>query len=410
MVFLLSIPTMSSSQTQSGPRDNSGTSVLRLGLDLASDTLPEQIELRDRAIEVLVAEMLQAEFERQLGRNLLRLPADDNYGALVAAQGERPSDHLTAAARSYARFKGAERAGRRDWMSQHMTAARQYAALAARGLTAQVRKNEDALAQLKAAPFAVRRTPEQAALFRDRIRSQGLSPEFRTLLRESGLDADEANAYETNVLDRQADKLGVSMEELYRVVVGVRTALARSLDHFAGIGVTRFGPMSQTFVVGNPRDREETIDLFIRRASVPPEWKLSIVDAEPASDGKPQKRVQEVEAGGHYRVQLPGNGRTTVASVVVPVGIVAENTTARWAVEGKIRDELIGGMVHEMHVPGFMPDLKLPPITPAAVTPKAVSPAAAAQPRWVMPVAIAAGSVFAVAVLAFVLSRLRRRA
>ncbi len=47
---------------------------------------------------------------------------------------------------------------------------------------------------------------------------------------------------------------------------------------------------------------------------------------------------------------------------MIPVGEVGANTTARWAVEGKICDELILGMVHEMNVPYIISDLKLPPV------------------------------------------------
>ena len=49
-------------------------------------------------------------------------------------------------------------------------------------------------------------------------------------------------------------------------------------------------------------------------------------------------------------------------SVVIPVGEVGANTAARWPVEGKIGDELIGGLVHEMNVPNIISDLKLPPV------------------------------------------------
>ena len=59
---------------------------------------------------------------------------------------------------------------------------------------------------------------------------------------------------------------------------------------------------------------------------------------------------------------LPAKAQVRVASVVVPVGEVGANTTARWAVEGKIGDELIGGMVHEMDVPYVIADLQLPPV------------------------------------------------
>jgi hypothetical protein len=170
---------------------------------------------------------------------------------------------------------------------------------------------------------------------------------------------------------------------------------------WAGAGLARKALF--TYVVGNPHDREETIDLFIRRASMSPDWRLSVVDAETMQDGKPVKRVQEVEAGRQYRVQLPAHGQVAVASVVVPVGVVGENTKARWTVEGKIGDELIGGMVHE-YGSGFLPDLKLPPTTLAAV-----SPAVIAQSRWVSSPAIAAGGLLVIAVVVVLLVRFRRK-
>src|SRR5207237_8983408 len=58
----------------------------------------------------------------------------------------------------------------------------------------------------------------------------------------------------------------------------------------------------QTFLVGNPHDREETVDLFIRPMSIPPNWKISLVNAEQGQGGAgpagPQWPV--TEAGRHW--------------------------------------------------------------------------------------------------------------
>src|SRR5262249_22468824 len=125
---------------------------------------------------------------------------------------------------------------------------------------------------------------------------------------------------------------------LYRQSADKASGLAGAGFSSGSIG-TAGAPIAQSYLVGNPHDREESVDLFIRRASLPPEWKVSIANAEPESSGRAQGHVEEVQAGQHYRVQLPANGQVTVMSVVVPVGIVGENTRARWADEGRIGEE-----------------------------------------------------------------------
>ncbi len=134
---------------------------------------------------------------------------------------------------------------------------------------------------------------------------------------------------------------------LHRALATVADKLA-----FAEIEADSSTRLTSTFAVGNPTDTEATIDLHIRPVSMPPQWQLSIIDAsDAASPDETKPLVREEKVGEHYTVRLPAGGSTRVASVLVPVGGVGQNTTARWAVEGKIGDELIGGMMHEMHVP-----------------------------------------------------------
>ncbi|HVR45012.1 MAG TPA: hypothetical protein VMS56_16395, partial [Thermoanaerobaculia bacterium] len=83
-----------------------------------------------------------------------------------------------------------------------------------------------------------------------------------------------------------------------------------------------------------------------------------------------------------------------VASVVVPYGPMAENTTARWAVEGRIRNELIGGMMHEV-----------PVAASSGLQPVASVPAGGR--RW-MGMVLAAGIVLLTATVAAIVL-LRRR-
>jgi hypothetical protein len=72
--------------------------------------------------------------------------------------------------------------------------------------------------------------------------------------------------------------------------------------------------------------------------------------------------VTEVQEGSHYSVTLPGKTGVQLASVLIPTGDVGANTTARWAVEGQIRGEAIGTMVHEMTVPYVVAELNLPAV------------------------------------------------
>lgn len=342
-------------------------------------------------------------------------PLDPEYEQLAAAASDTAAGYLEAVIISMERYQGAEAAGDREWMARHLTARRLYLkrhAEALRRAADAMQKSAESLPPDEPGALSTVQAAQDRFFERWR-RGERFSQDQRKWFKEVGISEERATAaidtlaaskeippakslrtllLETATLDRE------SADEAERVA---RPGGSTGVEGKAG------APVSQTYLVGNPHDREETVDLFIRRASVPPEWKLSIVDAEPASVGQPQTRVQEVEAGRHYRVRLPAKGQLTVASVVVPVGIVGENTWARWADEGKIGDELIGGIVHEMHVPGFLADLKLPPVAPAPPSPAAASPAGAA--RWVMPAAIAAAALLAVAIVVVLLVRFRRK-
>lgn len=125
---------------------------------------------------------------------------------------------------------------------------------------------------------------------------------------------------------------------------------------------------------------------------MPADWKVSIADAEPQTkDGKPAAQlVKEVEPGVHYSVRLQAKGEVRVASVVVPAGEIGENTTARWTVEGLIGDELLGGMMQELHVPALLADLELPPTGSTTKPAESLEAASTKSPGWLRPAGIAA--------------------
>lgn len=387
--------------------DRAAQSLLRLSLELASETPPEEAQALDREVGLLYEEIASAQKQRRLIRDFLDVLPDQQYTAVVAAEGTSAIHYLQAMRRSLARFKGARDADHHDWISKHLTAAQRYAVFAAEALVAEAKIVEDRAATLQTKQFAVRRSREEAAAVLEEIKRNGLSAAHREILRESGWVDQAIDVIELMVrVSSPGSELGISVVEAYTKIAKQRHGLAGSLGEFIQDPVPESGVLSHTFVVGNPTDREATVDLYIRPASISPQWMLSIVDAaEAASDGEnADAMVQEVAEGEHYRVRLRAGEQTPVASVLKPVGPVGPNTTARWAVEGKIGGELIGGMMHEMHVPAVLDNLQLPAISPA--TAPATLETVSSFPRlvWILGVVLL---VIAVAAVIFTRRALR---
>jgi hypothetical protein len=201
--------------------------------------------------------------------------------------------------------------------------------------------------------------------------------------------------------------------ELYRSIAEARRQIAASLDQFAKEHRWVSGPLGARFVVGNPHDREAVVQLLVRRVAMPAEWTVSLSEVEPAPGEKPANRLKEVEKGKRYEVRLPAGGQVSVMSEVTPVGVVAENTTARWAIEGMIGGELLSGIVQEVNVPAFLPDLHLPVIAagqPQAAASREGVPGKQATNGWQSNVIVVSAAVAFLIALAVVLLRRRKRA
>lgn len=190
----------------------------------------------------------------------------------------------------------------------------------------------------------------------ERLRTEGLTEEDLARYRAVGIPDSMVQSTVAGILaSDEASVVLTEREYLLQTAAAYRT-LAEEFEKLEGLYLPEpqlrpHPPMMATYALANPHDRAETIDLEIRPASLPPAWKLFIAAAEALPDGTVPE-VYEDEAGRRYRVDLPPNTSVQMTTVLVPFGELGEGTTARWSVEGRIGEELLGGIVQEMHVPG----------------------------------------------------------
>jgi hypothetical protein len=252
-----------------------------------------------------------------------------------------------------------------------------------------------------------------------------LTPAELSQLAQVGISEDEAKAANERILAlkelppiKSARGLLLDKADLYRQSAVAAEEMGKAPGNQGEPGY--LGPLySQTFVVGNPHDKQETVDLYIRPVSVPAGWYPLVWQVRDGAQGQstpptidPSAPVLRIkESGKHYSVTLPPRGTIRVASVLAPVGEMGANTNARWAVEGKIGDELIGGMMHEMIVPSLVPDLQLPPVgsTPQPAAPASGLPAQPASPSEVNWLLYAGAAALALLVLGAVATLVLRR-
>lgn len=402
-IFLLGFSELVGESQTRVSENESRRAVLQVRFELASDFAPSDTRQRDDVLSMLEERGSASDQERTFAHAAFRAAPDSKYRSLAPAQTIKADAYVLALGSSYARYRGALVSGDKGWSAKQLKAAQEYARLAADALLAESQQDDQDVVRLQRIPFAVRRSSADEAAFVEGLKKSGLSPELHKLLQVGGLSETEIAAFQQRLLKLPPEEIGTSPAEMLSGIAETRRELADELGAFASAMPGSLARRSaQTLVVSNPHDKEETIDLVIRPISIPPDWKLSVMNEEEQSKFK----VREIEQGRRYAVTLPAQAQVRVASVVVPVGEVGTNTTARWAVEGKIGDELIGGMVHEMNVPYIIADLKLPPVGSKEEEEELPAPWKA----WPRIVAEVAAAIIVLALLAyfFILRRRRR--
>jgi hypothetical protein len=252
---------------------------------------------------------------------------------------------------SLERYQGAKAASDDVAANRQLVAYLNYSVAAAQALAGAARLVEDFTAAGRAwgQPDVVV-TADQVRMGQRRLASDGLPGELRAVFAWLGVSEELLNdVILPGVMSVDPEKAAGGYEEKLRE----QAALYRQIS----AALTSSSP--RECWVGNPHDREETIDLLIRPVSMPPDWKVRIANAEQAGtagQGKsgrdePEFPVREIEAGKHYAVTLPAKRQVKLLTMLTPAGAMGAHTTTRWSVEGRIGDELLGGVVHEMTLP-----------------------------------------------------------
>lgn len=355
--------------------------------------------------------------DAQVYRDIALDPPTAIYRGLAVARTDRAPAYAEALRVSIERFKGAEANGDREWMARHLTAIDLYQKRLAAALVSEaddLQRQADALAPDDQQKLQA----THDALIATLKRGNSLPSEQMNALHQAGMNDQQIKAFRDQLLAHAGDQ-----------VVGPRTGLLQSAaakraeakqwqviaERLEGAGNQRPNspPEMQTFNLTNPHDRTEDVRMMIQPLAVPADWKLSVVNAEQELGGatvpKPEFLVHEVTPGREYVVSLPAQRQIKVASVLVPAGEVGPNTTARWAVEGRIGNEVIGTMVHEMNAAYIIADMKLPPVGSKEEMEDG-TPLTSAPTRAWLRVAIAAAGGLAVLLLVFVILRRRKAA
>jgi hypothetical protein len=310
-------------------------------------------------------------------------PASSSYQRVAPSPSDDAAGYIQALTRTMERSAGAEADGDRDSLARQETALRLYEKRLAEVLEQRGADLEKEAAQLPPDDEGKLRSQQaRRSAFVMRLRNGGeLTADESSLLHETGFSDTDIKEFVLRVR-RQKPAPAVSARAALLEKANLSKQAAREAQRLAadspesatGSGQQQY---QQPFDLSNPHDRAEDVRLMIEPLSIPSAWKLSVVNAEqvgtapPATAAggekspdppQPEFPVREVKPGKEYVVTLPAKRQIKVASVLVPVGDIGANTTARWAVEGRIGGEVIGTMVHEMNVPYIIADMKLPAV------------------------------------------------
>jgi hypothetical protein len=379
LVMAGSGPPLPTTATAAAANQAVGIIALRVYLELGSDfdqaPPTEQLQM----LRLIDNRGQRADLETSALAAIAHVEPQTPIDQFVAAEGTTVADDLLAARLSYARHLAANQANDDANAARQFRACQQYAALAANAIEQSIKGDTQTLEHWLTHPYSRRRGAQQQSAMVTKLRDSGLSPAHRTLLAATGLSDAQIKAYVADLLKRNPQEIGSSATELLAGINNARRQTAQRLRALANSDPGQLaGPGQETFLVANPADKPETITLSIRRASLPPAWKVIVLNAdEPGGGGKPKFPVAEESPGQRYTVHLPPGERTRITSIVIPVGEVVQDTVASWAVEGAIGEKPIGGMMLQMRVPASIPPVQLPPVGRAGGTSSLAEPTVA---------------------------------
>lgn len=252
---------------------------------------------------------------------------------------------------SLERYQGARAAGDDEAAGRQLVAQVNYTIEAAQALARAARLIEEFAAVWRAGgqPDVVV-TADQVRTAQEQLASDGFPDELLAVFAWLG--------FSEELLNEQILPAAMSVDP-DKAAGGFQEMLLQQAALYRRVSALLTGSPPRACWVGNPHDREETIDLFIQPISMPPGWKVTIVNAGQSEDAAqdrpgragPEFPVREIEAGKNYAVTLPAHRQVKLLTTLVPAGEVGARATTRWAIEGKIGDELLGGVLHEMTVP-----------------------------------------------------------
>ena len=291
------------------------------------------------------------------GISAAKAQAANNY---VAAAMDVYSDILEAAVAND-RYGGATQAANLQWASLQLAALLYYEKQAAVKMpTLADRIDEYVAVVLQENPGDIFMTVEIYAAYQDRLATSGftaneidaahllgMTDEEIEAVRQQRLAVDPAtmagsvtsrmSAYAAT-LRTLSDVILHPPEPVFNISFSITGGQARELAPAIVIAtpqdsLARQYAQETTILVGNPHAQTETIDLRIRPVDLPPDW---IVSVSPAS------------------ATLAAGETVTVTVSVSPGTPLPQGAVPRFAVEGTIGSELIGGVALDVPIPYFV--------------------------------------------------------
>jgi hypothetical protein len=277
-------------------------------------------------------------------------------GDITAAQEDALNQVAEAAANAIAlkeavnvtgaRIRGAGQAGDRVAAAQQMDAYRDFRRRHAEALQTLADSLDAALDVTEGAGVPDQFfTPQDYQEYLEQLRTSGYAPDVRAFHQQSGLTDAEIEAMRQEEIER-LETGRYAATTLYTLLREVRnTARQEAEDLLETYGTESqaslaqdsprafaIEPIAGSFVVANPTDSRETVDLTVRPVNLPINWSYSLDNPAPVLD-----------AGEEVTVTL------TLSPGATPM---VEGTQIQAAVEGYIDGDYIGGIVFERWAPG----------------------------------------------------------